>query len=214
MKNKIISMILSLLILAVLITGCGQDTTQAPSTPTETADTAPEAETEPAKTPSQPEETVVEAPAQIPELPATSIAKIERDLKAEKLVLVPNFVRTKVGEYAVIGFGLSNKLMEEKEFLVSLRLQKARDPSQSSIITDEKYLNKWFEENDFLNTKIKLAPKESVVKTLVVKIGDEVQVGMPTPAGTYYFSLITEYDRDGFTEDYEVTKTVSVKVEE
>jgi len=118
----------------------------------------------------------------------------------------------KVGDTVGFAFGMSNLLNLPTKFAIKLKFVNTQQSvGQSAIEADKDYMISWLAVND-LEAYYELQPGENMSKPILVKIGDMVAEGKPTPPGTYVFEIQAQTYDNGFYENYEPAQKISVRV--
>ena len=128
--------------------------------------------------------------------------------------MAKNFAKGKIGDTLIIGYGISNIMTNEEEFMFNITFFKVQDKFGSGTTTaDKTTMLQWTKETDFLGRTYTIKSMEKQLLPITVKIGQEIAPNVPTKPGTYIFNIRAYRLNKGFKEDYGAVKEFSIAVE-
>jgi|GEM_PF-5980802 len=196
---------LILLVALLLLAGCaGKTETTKPVTVQTGQQTA-----------TQTQEQVQEQALNLNSMKTDANALVDACLKpGVDVCMAKNFAKGKVGDTVVIGYGISNIMPTEEEFVFNITFFKVQDKFGSGTTTaDKETMLQWTKDTDFIGMKYTLKTMEKQLLPVTVTIGQELAPNVPTKPGTYIFNIRAYRLNKGFKEDYGAVKEFSIAVE-
>jgi len=130
------------------------------------------------------------------------------------ICMAKNFAKGKIGDTLIIGYGISNIMPNEEEFIFNITFFKVQDKFGSGTTTaDKATMLQWVKETEFLGKTYKIKPMEKQFLPVTVKIGQEYAPNAPTKPGTYIFDIRAYRLKNGLKEEYGPVKEFSIAVE-
>lgn len=199
---------IGLLLILLLLVGCGQKTVYVCSDQTQVEDAIDCADTTQQEiTPSEifdysidtvaPEE---ETTTETPEQQSYVLSDTEKSVLAERFTAstratlsTPLVKNLHVGDVSVIGLGLRNILGSvSHDFVVDITFREAKDFSGSILQTDDELIQAWLDKNIF--TIYTLDRGEEITLPIIIEVGDYLtKTKDPVVPGTYIYDVYISY---------------------
>ncbi|MFA6888380.1 MAG: hypothetical protein WC254_02690 [Candidatus Woesearchaeota archaeon] len=214
---------IALILVFLLLIGCGQKTVYVCSDETQVEDATECAESiiEESMVISETiqaetiesiasEETAVE-PATDTSQQSYVLSDSEKALLAERftpsvraVLSTPLVKNLHIGDVYVVGLAVQNILgASSHDFVVDIKFREAKDFSGSILETDDELVQAWFEKNIF--TTYTLQRNEEITLPIIIEVGDYLtETGDPVIPGTYIYDVYISYITNaGNTDEYQ-----------